>query len=107
MVIGRRPLDYSKGLAQRLELGRPFSSRIILLARQGDLSQITPKTLERSRICRDWSGRFSDAGRPINGALWRSCVTPIRYVIVPQPDRAGGPPTAPARGALFTPCGRQ
>jgi trehalose 6-phosphate synthase len=80
MMIGVDRLDYSKGLAQRMEAFERFLA--IYRDWRGKVTylQITPKSRSKIREYADMERTISEAAGRINGAYGEAAWTPIRYV---------------------------
>jgi trehalose 6-phosphate synthase len=80
MVIGVDRLDYSKGLAQRLDAFERFLATHPEWRGKVTYLQITPKSRSAIREYIDIEGTIGEAAGRINGAYGEAAWTPIRYV---------------------------
>jgi trehalose 6-phosphate synthase len=80
MVIGVDRLDYSKGLAQRLDAFDRFLSVYPDWRGQVTYLQITPKSRSEIQEYADMERTISEAAGRINGTYGEAAWTPIRYV---------------------------
>jgi len=80
MVIGVDRLDYSKGLAQRLDAFERFLATHPEWRGKVTYLQITPKSRSEIREYADIERTIGEAAGRINGAYGEAAWTPIRYV---------------------------
>jgi trehalose 6-phosphate synthase len=80
MVIGVDRLDYSKGLAQRMDAFERFLAIYPDWRGKVTYLQITPKSRSEIQEYADMERTISEAAGRINGAYGEAAWTPIRYV---------------------------
>jgi trehalose 6-phosphate synthase len=80
MVIGVDRLDYSKGLAQRMDAFERFLALYPDWRGKVTYLQITPKSRSEIQEYADMERRISEAAGRINGSYGEVAWTPIRYV---------------------------
>jgi trehalose 6-phosphate synthase len=80
MVIGVDRLDYSKGLAQRMDAFERFLALYPDWRGKVTYLQITPKSRSEIQEYADMERTISEAAGRINGAYGEAAWTPIRYV---------------------------
>jgi trehalose 6-phosphate synthase len=80
MIIGVDRLDYSKGLALRMEAFESFLTHYPQWQGEVTYLQITPKSRSEIQEYGDMERKISEAAGRINGAFGEVSWTPIRYV---------------------------
>jgi trehalose 6-phosphate synthase len=80
MIIGVDRLDYSKGLALRMDAFESFLTHYPQWQGEVTYLQITPKSRSEIQEYGDMERKISEAAGRINGAFGEVSWTPIRYV---------------------------
>jgi trehalose 6-phosphate synthase len=103
MIIGVDRLDYSKGLALRMEAFESFLTAHPEWRGKVTYLQITPKSRSEIREYEEMERQISEAAGRINGAYGEANWTPIRYVNRAHTRTALAGLYRSARAALVTP----
>jgi trehalose 6-phosphate synthase len=103
MIIGVDRLDYSKGLALRMDAFEAFLAANPEWRGKVTYLQITPKSRSEIREYEDMERLISETAGRINGAYGEAAWTPIRYVNRAHTRTALAGLYRSARAALVTP----
>ena len=91
MIIGVDRLDYSKGIALRMEAFDRFLSTRPEWRGKVTYLQITLKSRSEIHEYADMERQIDETAGRVNGTYGEASWTPIRYVNAPKPIRPGGP----------------
>jgi trehalose 6-phosphate synthase len=104
MIIGVDRLDYSKGIALRMEAFDSFLSTHPAWRGKVTYLQITPKSRSEIREYADMERHIDETAGRINGRYGEASWTPIRYVNRPTADPHLWAPIVPLMSDLSPRC---